>query len=445
MILMCVLGGCEEEKIHPEVSRQILLENGLSIQIEGGSFTQITQTSWGDRSRYEVEFSLESLKSGISVLSSGCESRLISFRARYHPQRYQILSRLYRSSAQQVDAESELSHRGLLREDDDLFEFASPVLELTGADRSQSANELMWSVLIHGDDQPVKLIMGEESLVTLLESSSVRRTQQDTRCVQQREISSYQLQNERYLIRHQIRYQWQAPFRLGVISRQQSPQQLARVLDAVAQEGLDGIVILGGLSNGMREELSEARQILSETPLFWWALPGREEVDIYSTWVAQVGPLDYAMDLNNLRLTFLDLSYTSLTENQSSLISRWVNSKPLVAQDEASPHTLALFSIIPLVNFTQRVQQGLSYRVGALRALSALRSAHLTHHIISGGQGSDLQGIQSRNTLGVNILTTTHQEHQILELKLYPQCLRADRGETCITWHQLTLDHFESQ
>ena len=381
MISMVLWMGCEEDISRPTSVRQVSMENGLSVEIEGGTFTQIKQIKWGNGSRYEIEFSLESLKAEMSVTCPGCEAALISFRGRYNPQRYQVLSRLYKSSAQRTKTESERLNRGLLRVGDDLYEFASPVLDIIGEDRIQNEKGLMWSVLIHGDVEPVKFISGEEELTASLEDLTARRDEEQTRCVQKRQLEAYQLENDMYLVRHHISYQWQSPFRLGVISRRQTPQQLLQVLQEVDREGVDGVVILGGLSNGTAEELIQAREVLSETSLFWWALPGHEEVDIHSTWLEQIGPLNYALDLGGLRLIFMDLSYMSLSENQSSLISRWVDSKPLVSLDELSPHTLILFSLTPLVSSSQRLQQGLSYRVGAMRALSSLRAAHMTHHV----------------------------------------------------------------
>jgi hypothetical protein len=141
---------------------------------------------------------------------------------------------------------------------------------------------------------------------------------------------------------------------------------------------------------------------------------------------------------------FLDLSHRVLSETQLALITRWVNPAPLSSLDQIKPHTLALFSLTPLVRSAQQLEYPLSYRLGSLRILSALREAHLTHHVISGVDSGYSQNIKSDNVLGVQLLNSSISDRQLIELELSPQCIRADQGETCITWRESTLSQVET-
>ena len=446
--IVTVIGGCESEVQRDEALREMIWSDALSMHIEGGSFTQTRQIQWGEGLRYEVELSLESLHAEIDLIVKGCEPALVSFYARYHPQRYQVISKVYTSSSQEVDANSNLAQRGLIQINNDLFESKSPILDLS--DRASTLNddsgrqEMRWSVLINGGTNPVDF-MGEEQISNLLnDEARSEYNQHRDHCVQRRELSAYQLDQDQYLIRHQIRYQWTPPFRLGAMSQPRDRQHLEAFLADGERMGLDGVIILGGLSDGTESGLSKSRQTLSTTPLFWWALPDHNEAGLSSAWLSQIGALNYALDIGSIRLLFLDLSHRVLSETQLALITRWVNPAPLSSLDQIKPHTLTLLSLTPLVKSAQQLEYPLSYRLGSLRILSALREAHLTHHVISGvdsGYGLNSNNIES---LGVQLLNSSISGRQILELELSPQCRRTDQGETCITWRESMLSEVEA-
>ena len=461
-IITAGLLGCNEEIERAEASREAQLGDTATINIEGGSFTQVRQAPWGTLSRYEVELSWESLHAEVKLHAQGCQPMLVSFSARYALERYQVVSRVYVPSAQETDAQDDLPQDGRVQIDETVFKPASPRLDLGAfistdalnmntqdqetpspdqeTDAGSQMGMMSWSILINGSEEPVAFLTEAQTLNLLNTESHDEYNQRYTQCIQRRQISSEEVYRDQYLIRHHINYLWTPPLRLGVITEIQDIQRLQQTLEAGERSGWDGVVFLGSLSDGTPESLRAARQILGETRLFWWALPSVTEAKLNSTWLTSIGALNYALDIGNIRLLFLELSQRGFSERQLSLITRWVKSTPLSSLWHQSPHTLALFSLTPLVKSAQQTQHPLSYRVGALRALSSLRAAHLTHHIIHGEHSGYVNGIDSEDLLGINILNASTPAQRFLELELHPQCLRSARGEACISWRRAILD-----
>ena len=78
-LCICIIWGCEDEANRPEAVYELNWEDALSINIEGGSLTQSRRIPWGEGVRYEIELSLESLKTEMSMRFEGCEPMLVSF------------------------------------------------------------------------------------------------------------------------------------------------------------------------------------------------------------------------------------------------------------------------------------------------------------------------------------------------------------------------------
>lgn len=432
LCLASLMFSCNEEVTRVSAERARALNDTLNIKINGGNFTRIQSSPWGEQERYEVELALESLSSNLTVTSRGCKPALITFKARYHSSRYQLFTRVYEGVNQGRLTLSEQSARGLIQSDKELWRPSSSTRALT----HPRVELITWSILMNAVDEPV-VISAEDDLSQVVSLEEINK--RSAQCIQRRSTSS--TSQDRLLVRHRLEYQWTSPFKIGVSSGSKGDvDHLRSLLQGAERSGLQGIILLGDLSAGDEESLKEIRETLAETPLFWWALPGFNERELTSEWLDEIGALNYALDIEYIRLMFLDLALLTLSESQLQLISRWINVTPLNRLDELQPHSSALFSMIPLVQGGSSDTRGLDYRIGAIRTLSALRTSHLTHHITTADNQVDgVRTTEAEQTLGVETLYPPQQSNQLLELTLTPECAPDGRGADCIKWSTLEL------
>ena len=471
---MFTFNSCSEEVASPSAVRSQQLSDHLEVSVIGGSLMSVKSFAWGSGQRYDIELGLESLRVETSVVARGCQPALIHFYVNRNPERYRVFTRAYEGvNGSIIDTD----HRaGVIQRAGDRWIPSSNVRELSllgvnseGTLTSQSASSpagssvetstFAWSVLINVNHERAQI---SPQRYTAPEASLPLIEQRQSRCVLHRDEraddrddstlsnSDNPMEIGRLLLRHQLEYQSRSKLSVGVLApRDHSASHLSASLREALRLNLDAVVILGSLSLGDSSSLSASRAVLAETPLFWWALPSLEESSLASQWLRDIGSLNYAIDLGSLRLMFLDLTSGALSNAQLNTLSRWTNVTPLGQLDERAPHSSILFSVVPLVRSDVSDEDHLQYRIGAIRALSALSASHLTRKVVGEGlseDSSDSSTTKVKEVLGIPTLEPPHTPNRLLILELQSDCTRSEitTGEQddipCVEWSTVELN-----
>ena len=426
LFILATCHACAELNSTLGASDSVNITSHISLSLKGGTFVQInrqTSSSSSSMPYHHLVLSQETLTTEIEISVRSCHSEMLSFELPLKIKNLKVVARGYRHSPASTVPESPESSEVIVREGE-VYLPVTPQLDLSVESDEEESHQL-W-LLLNGSE---KLALSTTPFT--IENIQVDR---DTLCGIAFDTASPNQTANPLIVRIQLSYEMPQQMMIGVITQVDRPAKLDQALQQLKQLGVHAVIVLGPVSqNGSREQLYAVRKQLKDSDLFWWILPGKQDVASgQRNWADVFGNLNFACDLGRVRLIFLHLLSQTLADHQLTYLDRWRDHTPLNDSHRITPHTLMLISQQPLINFREDYLDT-NTQLNLLRTFNLLRAANTTHSVIS---HLSYQGQDELTSLGVKLLRVNDPQVNLLQLTIDQDC---KLGEvSCINWAYLS-------
>lgn len=420
--------SCTETEVSQDL--QELTFETLVTNIYGGFFLSSSVNS--NLSSLAIDVMPTSVNTHIDTYIEGCTALNVTFNLRRNSTRLNLKLRAYLENPQDTLLRQGLTEESVQVDGRTYTPISGPIvrpLNRTIVDEQlNTPSEASWTLHLnqgtsrfqistenHSDDDPPSV-----NVCTLTKSAL----------------------NKRLLIRQQLTYRFTDHFNLALFSLDMTAVQLASALSHLENHEVDGVVVFHRIEDvpNLSQQLNEVRTHLNKSSLMWWVLPFKDEKsDKYlALWRTLFAKENYAVDFGKVRLMFLDTTNLHLSQFQLALIERWISSESISPSALDQIHTRALISHSPLINPLSGIE--LSYRTGALRTLSNLLRAHMTHQVVTQQSFTTSPPVQL-NQLSTNMLVVPPlEQNKALLLRINPDCSRDQKGEQCFASEIIYFD-----